>query len=36
MAFFDPMFNQNQPREVLERYVGDIYIQHNPETVDRI
>jgi predicted SnoaL-like aldol condensation-catalyzing enzyme len=28
--FYDLMFNQNQPREAVERYTGDVYIQHNP------
>jgi predicted SnoaL-like aldol condensation-catalyzing enzyme len=30
MAFYDLMFNQCQPAEAIERYVGDVYIQHNP------
>jgi len=30
-AFYDLMFNQCQPREAIEKYVGDVYIQHNPE-----
>jgi predicted SnoaL-like aldol condensation-catalyzing enzyme len=30
MAFYDLMFNQNQPAAAIERYVGDEYIQHNP------
>ena len=30
-AFYDLMFNQCQPREAVEKYVGDMYIQHNPE-----
>lgn len=33
-AFYDLMFNQNRPREAVERYVGDMYIQHNPEVTD--
>jgi predicted SnoaL-like aldol condensation-catalyzing enzyme len=33
-AFYDLMFNQNRPREAIERYVGDQYIQHNPEVAD--
>jgi predicted SnoaL-like aldol condensation-catalyzing enzyme len=34
VAFYDLMFNQCRPREAIERYVGDDYIQHNPEVVD--
>lgn len=33
-AFYDLMFNQCQPREAVEKYVGDVYIQHNPEVGD--
>jgi predicted SnoaL-like aldol condensation-catalyzing enzyme len=33
-AFYDLMFNQCRPREAIERYVGDVYIQHNPEVAD--
>jgi predicted SnoaL-like aldol condensation-catalyzing enzyme len=33
-AFYDLMFNQNRPREAVEKYVGDMYIQHNPEVAD--
>ena len=33
-AFYDLMFNQSQPREAIERYVGDSYIQHNPGVAD--
>ena len=30
VAFYDLMFNQGKPAEAIERYVGDVYIQHNP------
>ena len=33
-AFYDLMFNQCRPREAIERYVGDEYIQHNPDVAD--
>lgn len=33
MAFYDMMFNQCRPREAIENYVGDEYIQHNPHVV---
>jgi predicted SnoaL-like aldol condensation-catalyzing enzyme len=34
MAFYDLMFNRCEPTEAVERYVGDTYIQHNPEVGD--
>jgi predicted SnoaL-like aldol condensation-catalyzing enzyme len=34
MAFYDLMFNQSRPREAIERYAGDVYIQHNPDVAD--
>lgn len=34
MAFYDLMFNQCKPREAIERYAGDTYIQHNPHVAD--
>ena len=34
MAFYDLMFNGNQPRTAIERYVGAEYRQHNPEVAD--
>ena len=34
MAFYDLMFNQCQPAEAIERYAGDVYIQHNPAVAD--
>ena len=33
-AFYDLMFNKNRPREAIEKYVGDVYIQHNPAVGD--
>ncbi|GLK56156.1 putative SnoaL-like aldol condensation-catalyzing enzyme [Methylopila capsulata] len=30
VAFYDLMFNERRPREAIERYAGDEYIQHNP------
>jgi predicted SnoaL-like aldol condensation-catalyzing enzyme len=29
-AFYDLMFNQCKPAEAIQRYAGDVYIQHNP------
>jgi predicted SnoaL-like aldol condensation-catalyzing enzyme len=34
MAFYDLMFNQCKPREAIELYVGDEYIQHNPHVAN--
>jgi predicted SnoaL-like aldol condensation-catalyzing enzyme len=33
-AFYSLMFNDCKPREAIERYVGDEYIQHNPHVAD--
>ena len=33
-AFYDLMFNQCQPGDAVEKYVGDVYIQHNPAVGD--
>lgn len=33
-AFYDLMFNQCKPEEAVRRFVGDVYIQHNPMVAD--
>jgi len=33
-AFYDLMFNQCRPREAIERFAGDVYVQHNPGVPD--
>ena len=33
-AFYDLMFNQCRPAEAIEKYAGDVYIQHNPAVAD--
>jgi predicted SnoaL-like aldol condensation-catalyzing enzyme len=30
-GFYDLMFNQCRPAEAIQKYAGDVYIQHNPE-----
>ena len=32
--FYDLMFNQCKPAEAVERYTGDVYVQHNPAVPD--
>ena len=32
--FYDLMFNQSSPREAVERFVGEVYIQHNPHVAN--
>jgi predicted SnoaL-like aldol condensation-catalyzing enzyme len=32
--FYDLMFNHGKPAEAIQRYVGDVYIQHNPHVAD--
>jgi predicted SnoaL-like aldol condensation-catalyzing enzyme len=34
MAFYDLMFNACQPAEAMERYAGEVYVQHNPMVAD--
>jgi predicted SnoaL-like aldol condensation-catalyzing enzyme len=34
VAFYDLMFNQNKPDEAVAKYIGDVYIQHNPAVGD--
>jgi predicted SnoaL-like aldol condensation-catalyzing enzyme len=34
VAFYDTMFNLCRPRQAVEQYVGDEYIQHNPAVAD--
>jgi predicted SnoaL-like aldol condensation-catalyzing enzyme len=34
MAFYDLMFNQKNPSEAIKKYVGEVYIQHNPAVAD--
>ena len=33
-VFYDLMFNQCKPREAIEKYAGDEYIQHNLHVAD--
>jgi predicted SnoaL-like aldol condensation-catalyzing enzyme len=34
MAFYDLMFNGCEPAEAIEKYAGEVYIQHNPHVAD--
>jgi predicted SnoaL-like aldol condensation-catalyzing enzyme len=34
MAFYDLMFNLNNPADAIKGYVGEVYIQHNPAVAD--
>ena len=34
MEFYDLMFNQCRPEEAIQKYAGDVYIQHNPTVAD--
>jgi predicted SnoaL-like aldol condensation-catalyzing enzyme len=33
-AFYDLMFNQCRPAEAIEKYAGEVYLQHNPAVAD--
>jgi predicted SnoaL-like aldol condensation-catalyzing enzyme len=33
-AFYDLMFNESEPRQAIERFVGAEYRQHNPDVAD--
>ena len=33
-GFYDLMFNQCKPAEAVSKFVGDVYIQHNPHVAD--
>ncbi len=34
IAFYELMFNENQPEKAIEQYTGDHYKQHNPHVED--
>ena len=34
IGFYDLMFNQCKPAEAVGKFVGDVYIQHNPHVAD--
>ncbi|HEX2051575.1 MAG TPA: nuclear transport factor 2 family protein [Actinomycetota bacterium] len=34
IAFYDLAFNQSDPAAAIERFAGDIYVQHNPHVAD--
>lgn len=34
VAFYDMAFNQCKPAEAMEKYAGEVYIQHNPHVAD--
>lgn len=34
ISFYKMMFNDCQPAEAIEKFAGDMYIQHNPHVAD--
>ena|SRR5947209_14171232 len=34
IEFYDLMFNRCKPAEAIEKYAGEVYIQHNPAVAD--
>lgn len=34
LAFYEMAFNQHKVKEATEKYVGDTYLQHNPDVAD--
>jgi predicted SnoaL-like aldol condensation-catalyzing enzyme len=34
VAFYDLMFNECRPAEAIEKYAGEVYVQHNPHVAD--
>ncbi len=30
VSFYELMFNKGKPAEAIEKFIGDVYIQHNP------
>ena len=34
LAFYELAFNQSRPSEAIDRYAGDVYVQHNPRVAD--
>jgi len=34
VAFYDLMFNKCEPAKAINKFVGDVYIQHNPHVGD--
>src|SRR4051812_4845190 len=34
VGFYELAFNEKEPEEAVKRYVGDRYVQHNPQAPD--